>query len=517
MKKNKIKAFTLVELIVVITILIILWTIAFISLQWYSKSSRDSVRLTDINLIKKSLELYNLKTWNYPLPSNFNNIIYSWSTAWYQWTFGESTFIQSEKLNKLPIDPLIQTEYAYSITNSKKEFEIATILEWNDTSLYNNKTFAGNLESLAHVSWNYNGKILKVLTWSTTYVLSVPSIITSTWFILDDIIINKKLVYNWYKNLPLNYKNTIYNTEWEINLNLVNEAYFVVFKWDINDLIKKDNTSRIQLLKNLQYAYSWTLIENVNEIKEIINVDVTNENKLDFLSSVIINNNLWWNLEINNTNNENCLSMTNWLVWLWHMDNNWNDSSNSNNNAIPINWASFNNLSKVWTFAWEFNWINQHIEISNIDLSSWWTISSWVKLDDLTKDHAIIWQDLPWEFQIWFDNATNDNFAITIFDWWRNNKHWTTIPNDTSWYHVVFTYNWNIWKLFVNWLQENTDLNKNWTDSETWVIWIWDITSSKKPFDWLIDEVAIYNRALTELEISDLYNAWLSNKPICNP
>lgn len=40
-KHNKnIKAFTLVELIVVITILSILWTIAFISLQWYSSNSR---------------------------------------------------------------------------------------------------------------------------------------------------------------------------------------------------------------------------------------------------------------------------------------------------------------------------------------------------------------------------------------------------------------------------------------------------------------------------------------------
>ena len=42
------RAFTLVELIVVITILAILWTIAFISLQWYSKDARDSTRITDI-------------------------------------------------------------------------------------------------------------------------------------------------------------------------------------------------------------------------------------------------------------------------------------------------------------------------------------------------------------------------------------------------------------------------------------------------------------------------------------
>ena len=52
MKSQNKQAFTLVELIVVITIIAILWTIAFISLQWYSKSSRDSKRISDIQNIK---------------------------------------------------------------------------------------------------------------------------------------------------------------------------------------------------------------------------------------------------------------------------------------------------------------------------------------------------------------------------------------------------------------------------------------------------------------------------------
>ncbi|MDD2907973.1 MAG: type II secretion system protein [Candidatus Gracilibacteria bacterium] len=54
MKNLKNKAFTLVELIVVITILAILGTIAFINLQGYSSGARDSKRLSDItNILKK--------------------------------------------------------------------------------------------------------------------------------------------------------------------------------------------------------------------------------------------------------------------------------------------------------------------------------------------------------------------------------------------------------------------------------------------------------------------------------
>jgi len=52
MKINE-KAFTLVELIVVITILAILWAIAFISLSWYTKKASNSKILYDvINLTK---------------------------------------------------------------------------------------------------------------------------------------------------------------------------------------------------------------------------------------------------------------------------------------------------------------------------------------------------------------------------------------------------------------------------------------------------------------------------------
>jgi prepilin-type N-terminal cleavage/methylation domain-containing protein len=47
MIKNK-KAFTLIELIVTITIVSILATIAFVSFQGYRVSARDSVRLSDM-------------------------------------------------------------------------------------------------------------------------------------------------------------------------------------------------------------------------------------------------------------------------------------------------------------------------------------------------------------------------------------------------------------------------------------------------------------------------------------
>jgi len=50
------KAFTLVELIVVITILAILWTLGFVSFQWYSQDAKWSKVLSDIKSLSSVIE-----------------------------------------------------------------------------------------------------------------------------------------------------------------------------------------------------------------------------------------------------------------------------------------------------------------------------------------------------------------------------------------------------------------------------------------------------------------------------
>ncbi len=57
--KNTRKAFTLVELIVVITILAILGTIAFVSLQWYSSDARNTKRTSDLNSLMGKISAEN--------------------------------------------------------------------------------------------------------------------------------------------------------------------------------------------------------------------------------------------------------------------------------------------------------------------------------------------------------------------------------------------------------------------------------------------------------------------------
>ena len=87
--KRNLHGFTLVELIVVITILVILGTIGFINLQGYSGSARDSSRVSEIAILSKSLEISFIKTNSYPDPDNFFSVTYSWWILWKQGNLGE--------------------------------------------------------------------------------------------------------------------------------------------------------------------------------------------------------------------------------------------------------------------------------------------------------------------------------------------------------------------------------------------------------------------------------------------
>ena len=69
MFQQKIRAFTLVELIVVVTILAILATIGFVSYSSYLTGVRDTNRLAQLVSVHDGLELYRTKN-DLPLPDD---------------------------------------------------------------------------------------------------------------------------------------------------------------------------------------------------------------------------------------------------------------------------------------------------------------------------------------------------------------------------------------------------------------------------------------------------------------
>lgn len=133
---KKINAFTLVELMVVITVILILATFVSLSLVNAKKKARDEKRVTDVNNIASALDQYALDNKRlYPAPAGCadTDCVY---------TFGDpSGSIESQLtgyLSPFPKDPLSsEPEYGYEYKVSQdrqraviaiKKFEIQTSL-----------------------------------------------------------------------------------------------------------------------------------------------------------------------------------------------------------------------------------------------------------------------------------------------------------------------------------------------------------------------------------------------------
>ena len=127
--------FTLVELIVVITILAILWTIAFISLQWYARDARDSVRVADLKSIEKWLEFVLLWGSQLPKPEEPINIVASGTTIYYQW-YAWETVLWKISVHWKGKDPLDDLHYTYITDTNLRNYQLLGLLEWSDVVSY---------------------------------------------------------------------------------------------------------------------------------------------------------------------------------------------------------------------------------------------------------------------------------------------------------------------------------------------------------------------------------------------
>ncbi|MDD2916388.1 MAG: prepilin-type N-terminal cleavage/methylation domain-containing protein, partial [Candidatus Gracilibacteria bacterium] len=128
--------FTLIELIVVITILVILGTIAFLNLGGFQSSARDSSRVENLSNLKKGLDMFQIKTGSYPVPENTVSVTASGITIGYQGFAKEPT----ERTIGLSVggtrDPLDTSIYTtYSVNADRTKMELMNFLEDGSTLL----------------------------------------------------------------------------------------------------------------------------------------------------------------------------------------------------------------------------------------------------------------------------------------------------------------------------------------------------------------------------------------------
>jgi len=110
------KAFSLVELLVVVTIIAILSATAYIALGGQTVKARNAKRIQDLDTIQSALEMYALSN-NDKYPTALNELV------------------TAKSISKIPVDPSSNSattynyEYAVNSASSPKFYQLAATLE----------------------------------------------------------------------------------------------------------------------------------------------------------------------------------------------------------------------------------------------------------------------------------------------------------------------------------------------------------------------------------------------------
>lgn len=146
------KAFTLVELIVVVTILAILSTIWFVAFSGYLEGVRDTNRISQMKNIHDGIITYVADSNTLPIPDDYVEVRLNSKVIWYQW-YAWDNIVSKIEFSTEWIDPKESVYFTYA--TDKKDFALMAFLEeedWFDAlSLWNSVLAANYSNRYPHV------------------------------------------------------------------------------------------------------------------------------------------------------------------------------------------------------------------------------------------------------------------------------------------------------------------------------------------------------------------------------
>jgi hypothetical protein len=207
---------------------------------------------------------------------------------------------------------------------------------------------------------------------------------------------------------------------------------------------------------------------------------------------------------------------TNGLVGWWPFTGNANDSSGNGNNGTTGSGVTltsdrfFSNNA-----AYDFNG-SGNISLTSLPTTGAqdFTISGWVKTNNTTvrKGIACWGQDNPWQSTYFF--VTNTGYLNFGFAY-NGGPQSSTFIADNQWHHVAVTCISGLIQLYLDGQPTATALQMNPNISGTNKALGANIDNSgSNNFNGALDDIGIWNRALTQQEITDLYNSCGKNLAI---
>jgi hypothetical protein len=260
------------------------------------------------------------------------------------------------------------------------------------------------------------------------------------------------------------------------------------------------NIKKTSLLNSVWITGAGNLIDDTSPI-ELANSTTT-------LSSVKVmsNGSQWYIIESKDLSAT--VAADNLVGW-WKFDESVGsvvvDSSGQNNDGV-INGADFSDAGK-FGYALDFNGSSDFISIATgngvpIDNEPY-TISTWIKSDSSGSRGIIGWGNYGSFNQVNAFRLHETNKLLNY--WWANDLTATSGDLTGNWYHVVAKFDGVTREIIVNNESKGTDTPVGHIVPNTNNFRIGS-TNGGEYFNGLIDDVRVYNRALTLAEIQALYN-----------
>ena len=202
----------------------------------------------------------------------------------------------------------------------------------------------------------------------------------------------------------------------------------------------------------------------------------------------------------------------------------WFDISGNNNHGILTNGPSFTSN------GFNFDGVDDYVSVSTLpSLTSQYTLAAWVRLSSIRNYHILFYRGNSTSGDIEFYSSTalqsitlahNRNNGGSFF-YAANNGSTSGSPNIGNWgafptntfSHYVLTYGGNAWRLYKDGFQIGNTIHSVSNPSVVSSTWRIGGTPNTATFtttnEWegLIDNIRIYNRSISAVEVRELFQA----------
>ena len=448
-KKNK-RGFTIAELIVVVMILAILWTIAFLSTKWYLKKTRDAVRWTDLRTIELALETQLTNWQRLFVPKDKVDILASWSLIWHQWYMSED-ILNKILVNKWWKDPLDNSLYTYSIDRYKEKYQLMWFMEVAvEEDFFETVSAADLSERKPIVLWDELWIFLDPITnipvqyyWMDVEILNtndenlvyvnndkVYGKVTWTWEVIERIMSHN---INPYKNCIniLKSWNSKWSRKYKIYPDWVNGYYTYCDMITLMSFIWKPDESCYSLM--LLWYSKWDGIYTINP---------TWSEDTDVYCDMTTNW-WWWTL---------LMKWTNWHTF--HYESNyWTTNNTLNKTDLTLNnadakYQAFNDLKirdimAQWPDAWWMEWYKEDA-FENLTALVWFdTFHSWWVPQEQSDWNSTYFSSQTKQCTSWPWNYWTKLKDLGSTYWWA--RWWYGFNENGCWQYASDDAWWGIW------------------------------------------------------------------------